>query len=283
MLRAFLICYPEHLIGLHVSIVNFLNVRPYFLPILISDLYAWNVEFEDPSGYKQKNSFLIHCADRFSTIHLTHFLTGLNDMPYIKKSEKKILAAKLLGILWKRAPEIDFALIVPLTLEALGTMRHSHYGSDGSECESSKCEDYAPVFVAQHLVKILNHSSLDITPLLDYIAIDFGNKKSAYKQAGLRLFARLIRNATTHHASILRLLRTLVSGADNLTKCSLISMICRISDEAAELIQHVPLLLTCSQKEDEYEENLLATRATKAFQAVKDKLLILAGHSSENR
>jgi HEAT repeat protein len=269
MLRAFLICYPEHLRGIPETITSVFDARPYFLPVLLSDLNK---------VVSQKKTFLISSAERFTTNQLSEVLASINEQSINKKRERQIYTAQLLGILWKRYKNVDFGMIAPLTITALSFVRHSHY-TTGTECTNSDCAEHFSPFVDKHLLEILNQDTLDLNPLLNCILDNFSNASESHKKACIRTLRKIIFHASTHHICILTTLRSLMSTADDIYKCEIISLISKVSNDTIELTAHLPLLFSFLK-----HQNLSVKYwALSALKLVKKKILLLAEQSSKDR
>jgi hypothetical protein len=269
MLRAFLICYPEHLLGLPETITSVINARPYFLPVLLADLNK---------VVTQKKPFLISSCERFSTNQLSAVLVSINDQSFTKKRERQIYTAQLLGILWKRYENVDFGMISPLTITSLSFVRHSHY-STGTECDDTDCAEHFSPFVDKHLLEILNQDTLDLNPLLNCIVDNFSNASESHKTACFRTLQKITSHASTQHTRILTTLRSLMSIAEDIYKCKIISLISKVSNDTMELTAHLPLLFSFLK----HQNFSIKFQASSTLKLVNEKILLLAEQSPNDR
>jgi hypothetical protein len=258
MLQAFLICYPQNLSGLQEDIANRINVRPFHLPFLLTDIKSISSTCNNEYDFKQKLGLLVTSPERFTTCHLAKIFLQLNDFTFVDQWEKQSYAMKLLLILWKKYPDNDLEKIVPIMLDNLVNR---------------------DIYRVEPLVEIVNLENFDFTRLEKHLTEKFHSDNVEYKKSIMVFLQTLVDKAPTQHIKILALLRSLLLVTDLKTQYQLLILLCKISADVTEIAMHLPALYDSLQSEDK----LVQKYAIKALEACYLQLQKLADNSASNR
>jgi hypothetical protein len=271
MIKAFLICYPEHSFGLQENIANVINARPYHIPVLLTDLNAVCPDFKDEDDINQKLPLLISSAERFSTSNFTRLLFQLDDVKFLASALKRTVATRLLCTLLSRIPEIDLNKIIPKTFHALSFIKIRQF-------TSSDEDDYFDHPETKELVERVAGDDLILDRIIifinEMIINDDTNRKSI-----IEVLTKLVDNSPANYTRILATLRRLLPEIVGVLKFKVIMLLCKISNDVSELTMLLASAFAIANNKDEG----LKDYADAAFEAIFLKIGLLAKQTPENR
>ena len=220
MLKAFLICYPEFLVGLHEDIIHMLAIRPYHLTFQVDDIEAITSASKDEHEFGQKLCLMLYQVKHFSQTFIEKMLLQLtelftNDHYFFPWSEKALVTLVDVN------PDLDLTFMLDVML----TKNTRAYWN-----------------IRSYILKIITHPSFDLPHYLKELTQKFATASNEEKEFTIHILDDLTDGTNHYYPIILIALRTLLSDPDFCLNCKMLKVLCVVSDNDAELTAKLPAL-----------------------------------------